>query len=66
MMSFITIIPQTFRNTQHNQRFYKTKKLPDVGVPFPLVPPDNVGADDNVVPGLGVGKYGKDEGPLVR
>ena len=22
--------------------------------------------DDSVVPGLGIGKYGRDEGPLVR
>ena len=35
-------------------------------LPVPLAPPDNVGEDANVVPGLGVGKYGNDEGPLVR
>ena len=32
----------------------------------PVPPPGKFGDDDNVVPGLGVGKYGKDEGPFVR
>ena len=54
------------RNTQDNIRFWNVQILPDVVVPPPLAPPDNVGDDDNVVPGLGVGKYGKEEGPLVR
>ena len=45
-------------------------KIPDV-VPAALAtppppPPDNAVDDARVVPGLGVGKYGNDDGPLVR